>query len=337
MSVLVVAPAWVGDAVMAHSLIGAVAAARPERSIDVVAPVATRPVFERMAEVRAVRELKAAHGEIGLGARWHLGRTLATGGYEVAYVLPNTWKSALVPFFAGIPLRVGYRGEARFGLLSDLRTLDVERLPRLIDRYAGLADVARGAAPLPRLIHDKKAGARLRKTFGLEPASRIVALAPGAEFGPAKRWPARHYADLATRRIERGDDVWLLGGPGDRPLAEEIVAATPEALRGRLKDLVGRTRLEDAIDLLGDVDALVTNDSGLMHVACALGRPVVALFGPTSSAYTPPLGGRARVLDQALSCAPCFERVCPLGHQGCLVDLRPARVDVALDDLLDSA
>ena len=337
MSALVVAPAWVGDAVMAHSLIAAVAAAKPERPIDVVAPAATRPVFERMAEVRAVRELRAAHGEIGLSARWRLGRALAASGYEVAYVLPNSWKSALLPCFAGIGRRVGYRGEARFGLLSDLRTFDAKQLPRLIDRYAALADVADDAAPRPRLTQDKEACARLRTAFGLESGSRIVALAPGAEFGPAKRWPAGHFAALAARRIERGDNVWLLGGPGDRPLANEIAAAAPRASRGRLSDLVGKTRLEDAIDLLGDVDALVTNDSGLMHVACALERPVLALFGPTSSAYTPPLGHRARVLDQALPCAPCFKRVCPLEHQRCLTELRPAAVDAALDDLMGRA
>ena len=336
MSALVVAPAWVGDAVMAHSLVAAVAAAHPEAPVDAVAPAATAPVFERMAEVRTVRELPVAHGELGLGARWRLGRALASNDYDVAYVLPNTWKSALLPCFAGIPRRVGYRGEARVGLLSDLRTLDAERWPRLIDRYAALADVDDGAAPAPRLVRDDAAAARLREALGLEVASRIVALAPGAEFGPAKRWPARHFATLAIHRIERGDAVWLFGGPGDRPLAEEIRSALPASIRSHLFDLVGKTRLADAIDLIGDVDALVTNDSGLMHVACALERPVLALFGPTSTAYTPPLGERVRVLDRALPCAPCFARVCPLGHQQCLAELLPAEVDTALDDLLEA-
>lgn len=324
--------------VMAHSLVRLLARRDHALELEVVAPPATAPLAERMAEVRAVHLLDVPHGVFGFGARRRLAATLRPRGFERAIVLPNSWKSALVPALARIPGRSGWRGEWRHGLLDDLRRLDPQRLPRMVERFAALG-LAPGASlpdplPAPRLRHDPARAAALRADFTPDPHRPVLALCPGAEFGPAKQWPSAHFAELAARRIAAGWQVWLFGGPGDVEVAGAVCAALPASARAQVQDLAGRTRLLDAVDLLGVADAVVSNDSGLMHVACALGRPVLALYGSTSPAFTPPLGRRSAALSLALPCSPCFERRCPLGHLDCLVSLAPARVDAALDDLL---
>ncbi len=334
------APAWVGDAVMAQVLLRVLADDHAHLAVEVVAPAATAPLFERMAEVRAVHRLDVRHGEFGLGARRRLGRALAGAAFDVAYVLPNSWKSALVPVFAGVPRRVGYLGEARYGLLTDARRLDRTALPRMVDRFAALARPAAAPAPqtvpAPRLRADGAAGRALRTALGLDDAGPVLACAPGAEFGAAKRWPAEHFAALAARHAAAGGAVWLLGSPADAPITARVRDAVPAAQRARVHDLAGRTRLTEAVDLLAEADALVTNDSGLMHVACALDRPVLALYGSTSPGFTPPLGERVRSLSLELSCAPCFARECPLGHLRCLRALTPEVAAGALDELLEA-
>ena len=341
MRVLLVAPAWVGDAVMAHALVRVLAADDPALQLEVVAPPATAPVFERMAEVDAVHRLEVDHGELGIGRRYALGRSLARVGFDRALVLPNSFKSALLPWFARIPVRTGFVGEARRGLLNDARHLDRATLPRMVDRFVALAREERASlppAPRPRLERDAAAAGALRQRLGLTGSGPILACAPGAEFGPAKRWPAEHFASLLAGRLAAGGgEVWLLGSAGDAELTARIRAAVPAGVAPRVHDLAGRTRLTEAVDLLGEADAVLTNDSGLMHVACALERPVLAVYGSTSSAFTPPLGARVRTLSLDLECSPCFQRTCPLGHTACLRDLTPAAVGAALDDLLAEA
>jgi len=231
----------------------------------------------------------------------------------------------------GIARRTGYRGEMRYGLLNDLRVLDEAALPRLVDRYAALAEPAgealRRPVPEPRLASDPALRAATLAKLGLDPHRPAVAFAPGAEYGPAKRWPARHFAALARTLAERGWQVWLLGSGRDMQAAREIAAAAGDACI----DLAGRTTLDEAIDLLASAARVVTNDSGLMHVAAALDRPTAALFGSSSPAYTPPLAAHARVISLHLSCSPCFQRTCPLGHTDCLEKLDPAMVLEALD------
>lgn len=338
MRALLVAPAWVGDAVMAHVLVRALAADHAKLEVEVVAPPATAPLFERMREVGAVHELSVAHGELGLGARRRLGRALAVRAFDVAYVLPKSWKSALLPAFAGVPRRVGYLGEFRYGLLTDPRRLDARALPRMVDRFAALARPGHAAAPgplpAPRLVRDEGAARRLREELALAAGGPVLALAPGAEFGAAKRWPEAHFAALAARHVERGGSVWLFGSPADAAVTARVVAAVPAPFAHAVHDLAGRTRLAQAVDLLGEVDALVSNDSGLMHVACALERPVLGLYGSTSPAFTPPLGERVRSLSLDLPCAPCFQRECPLGHLRCLRELAPEAAGQALDELM---
>jgi heptosyltransferase-2 len=335
-----VAPAWVGDAVMAHALIRVLAAEHVDQALEVVAPPSTAPLFERMAEVGAVHRLDVRHGELGLRARRRLGRVLASAGFEVAYVLPNSWKSALLPVFARVRRRIGFVGELRYGLLTDARRLDVKALPRMVDRFVALARPAAAAAledvPPPRLQRDVAAARALRGALGLEGTGPVLACAPGAEFGAAKRWPAEHFAMLAARHAARGGSVWLFGSSADTSVTARVLAAVPAPYRPAVHDLAGRTRLLEALDLLGEVDALVSNDSGLLHVACALERPVVALYGSTSPRFTPPLGARARSLSLELPCAPCFERECPFGHLRCLRDLSPDRVFAAVEAFIEA-
>lgn len=324
MKILVVAPAWVGDMVMAHCLVSLLVRESDTR-VDMVAPPATAPLAERMPGVTRCWTLEVGHGELNLTARRSLARALAGENYDQAIVLPNSFKSALLPWFARIPRRTGWRGESRLLVLNDRRRLDKSRYPLMIERFMALA-LPEGASlpepyPLPRLDADPAAALVLCERFELV-KSGITALCPGAEFGPAKRWPPGHFATLARHEVAQGREVWLLGSPGDTATCEEIATQAGAGV----KNLAGRTRLLEAIDLLSLADRVVCNDSGLMHVASALGREVVALFGSTSPDFTPPLGGNARVLRHPVDCSPCFQRQCPLGHLKCLTDLTPNQV-----------
>ena len=330
MRILIVGPAWVGDMVIAHALVRALLAAEPQAAVHVVAPAATAPLCHRMPGVAETVTLPVRHGEFGWGARRRLGRTLRRVRYDRAIVLPNSFKAALVPFFASVPQRTGWRGEWRYGLLNDVRTLDAERFPRMIDRFVALGAPASASEPAedlaPQLTADPVRAAALVAALRLATDGPILALCPGAEYGPAKRWPAEHYAAVASEHVRRGGIVWLFGTQGDAAACAEIRSAVSGSGQNRIFDLAGRTQLLDALDLLSLAAQVVTNDSGLMHVACALGVPVVAIYGSSSPAFTPPLSVRARVVRDALPCSPCFERSCPLGHTHCLKLLRPERV-----------
>jgi heptosyltransferase-2 len=281
-----------------------------------------------MPEVSEVIEQPFGHGDLKLAERRRFAKGLRA--YDRAIVLPNSWKSALIPWHAGIKQRTGYIGELRYGLLNDARTLDTQALPLIVERYAALAQprgepLERPLAP-PRLAVDEAARRATLETFGLTLDRPVAAFAPGAEFGPAKRWPARHFASLARILATRGYQVWLFGSKKDAAITAEI----REAADGTCVDLAGRTTLDQAIDLLSLASRVVTNDSGLMHVAAALDRPMAALFGSSSPAFTPPLSSRAVVISLRLSCSPCFQRECPLGHTNCLVTMQPEAVLAAL-------
>ena len=315
MKVLVVAPAWVGDMVMAHAIVPGLA----ERGHEVhfLAPPSTAALASRMPGVAEVHTVCTRHGELGWRARRRAARTLSERHFGRAFVLPNSFKSALTPLWAGIPVRTGFRGEFRYGAVNDLRRLDEARMPRLVDRYAALADVVPAN---PRLQADTVALRSLLTRQGLRTDRPVVALCPGAEYGPAKRWPAERYAALAARCVEAGASVWILGTDAERQAAEQILAAATAV------DLTGKTSLLDAVDLLSAAAVAVVNDSGLMHVAAALAVPVVALFGSSSQTFTPPLSARARVLERDLDCRPCFARTCPLGHLDCLAGIGVGQV-----------
>lgn len=334
---LVVGPSWVGDTVLAQPLFTRLRAI-PGTQVDVLAPPWTVPLLQRMPELTEVIENPFRHGELKVFARRRLGLDLKARRYDAAIVLPNSLKSALPPFFASIPRRTGYRGEMRHGLLNDVRVLDERRLPTLAERFAALAQPA-GAAlarpvPRPHLRVDATNRARLIDRLSLSVARPVVAFCPGAEYGPAKRWPVEHYAALADRLVDRGASIWLFGSPNDAQVGDAIA----QAARAAVANLCGKTTLADAIDLMSLADVVVSNDSGLMHVAAALDRPLVALYGSSSPGYTPPLTPDARIVTLGLDCSPCFKRECPLGHLRCLRELTPemalqAMVTLRIDGL----
>ncbi len=319
--------------VMAQSLFKALRENHPDTEIDVLAPAWSRPLLERMPEVREAIDMPLGHGQLAVGERWRLGRGLRGRGYGQAIVLPNSLKSALVPFWAGIPRRTGYVGELRWGLLNDARRLDKRVLPMTVQRFVALVwpkdtDLP-PPIPTPHLEVDPANARRALTELGMcPPRGPLLALCPGAEYGPAKRWPAAYYAELARSMRDRGWDVWLFGSEKDQPVCAEIVAAAEESV-----DLSGRTSLAQALDLMSLADAVVSNDSGLMHVAAALGKRLVAIYGSSDPGFTPPLNPEAKVLSLGLECSPCFKRECPLGHLKCLRDLGVERVVAALDEL----
>jgi heptosyltransferase-2 len=326
---LVVAPSWVGDAVLSHPLLVRLKEADPHGMIDVLGPPWALPVYRRMPEVAHVHALPFGHGDLRLGERRRFAKTLPR--YEHAVVLPNSFKSALIPWHANIPVRTGWRGEMRFGLLNDVRVLEEDELPLIVERYAALAqpkgEALRKPLPNPRLRVDEASRQATLVKLGLELQKPVAVFAPGAEYGPAKRWPPRHFAHLARDLFGRGYQVWLLGSKKDEPVTAEIQALCG----GECRDFAGKTSLDEAIDLMSFATRVVTNDSGLMHVAAALDRPTAAIFGSSSPAFTPPLSDKAKVISLRLSCSPCFARTCPLGHTNCLETLMPADVLAAIE------
>jgi len=330
---LVVGPAWIGDMVMAHTLVQKIHQRWPDEPIEIVAPPSTAAIAQRMAEVANVNELATDHGELGFSKRYRLGRLLAARNFSRSYVLPNSWKSALVPFFARIPKRSGWLGEARYLLLNNTVALPAKRLPLMIERFMGLLEldaVPPKPYPQPRLAVDVAQQQKLLGSNQLVTDKRAIALCPGAEFGEAKRWPARHFVEVANKCSSAGYEIWLLGGPADRELCSQIGACVDQRPE-LVKNLAGRTSLSDVVDLLATVSAVVCNDSGLMHVACAVDTPVVALYGSTSPGFTPPLHPQARALtlvdldggQAKLDCQPCFQRTCRYEHGNCLANLSP--------------
>ncbi len=322
---LVIAPQWIGDAVMSEPLLRALAA-RGERLTAAALPWVA-PVYRAMPQVAEVIELPFAHGRLDWSARRAFGARLR-GRFDAAYVLPNSIKSALLPLFARIPRRVGYHGEGRFGLLTE-RLPNVPGRPPMVAFYRALAGEA-AAEEHPRLQLPEAARASACAAADVAPGGYRV-FAPGAEYGPAKCWPAAHYADLARRlHAADGRPVLLLGSGKEAALCEQIAAAAAGACRV----MAGRTSLEQAMALIAASAGVVSNDSGLMHVAAAFGRAQVAVFGSTSPEHTPPLNPRARVIwlkgESALDCIPCFERSCRYGHYGCLTEIAPARVQQQL-------
>jgi len=324
--ILIIAPNWIGDSLLAQPLFARLRKKLPGVVVDAVAPPWTAPVLRRMPEIDDVIEAPFDHGELALLARWRLGRRLRLRRYDQAIVLPNTFKSALAPFFASIPLRTGFVGESRYGLLNLVYHLDEKKLPLMAERYAQLAEKpgTKPALPLPetRLRIDAANLALDLGRLGLSRAKPVVAFCPGAEYGPSKRWPARHFAELAKKLAALGYAVWLFGSGKDRAIGEEIAVAS----EGAATDLCGRTDLASAIDLLSLAEVVVSNDSGLMHVAAGVGRPVVALYGSSSPEHTPPLARAFRIVRTGIECSPCFARECPLGHFKCMNELAPERV-----------
>ena len=325
---LIIAPQWIGDAVMTEPLLRRLAA-RGER-LTVAALPWVAPVYRLMSQVTEVIELPFAHGGIQWKARLSLAHQIK-GRFDSAYVCPNSFKSALLPFLAGIQQRLGYLGEARFGLLTHrLKNPPKNQRPPMVAFYSALSGERDLAMDRPQLRSDRAAVEQTLQQLGLPYAGYFV-FAPGAEFGPAKRWPTSHFAELARGL---GQPVVLLGSAKEHALCEEIAVPANALQVGKCLNLAGRTNLIQAFHLIAAAQCTISNDSGLMHVAAAMGVSQVAIFGSSSPLHTPPLNARASVLwlknersyQPALDCAPCFERSCPFGHTRCLHDISASQV-----------
>ena len=342
--ILIVGPSWVGDMVMAQSLFKELKRLHPQCYIDVLAPAWSRPLLDRMPEVARGIDMPVGHGQLLLKERYRLGVSLRAEKYDQAILLPNSLKSALIPAFAEIEIRTGWRGEWRYGLLSDIRKLDKKRYPLMVQRFIALAHSAGTVLPekaldfpLPELVVDAALRADVLKKYQLNTKRPILVLCPGAEFGPAKRWPEQHYAEVASQKIQAGWQVWLMGSQKDVEVCQTIKAYQSNDDHLQVHNLAGVTALAEAIDLMSLADCVVSNDSGLMHIAAALGRPLVGVYGSTSPKFTPPLSDQVSIESVDVDCRPCFSRECPKtpesGYMQCLETLSAQKVLAAIDNL----
>ena len=317
---------------MAQSLFMSLKTSNPNCQIDVLAPAWSLPLLERMPEVTKAITMPLSHGQFGLKARFKLGRRLQAEHYDQAIILPNSWKSALIPFFANIPLRTGYIGECRWGLVNDARKLDKSKLNMTVQRFVALGLAKTAPLPpvfdFPKLPVNELGQQTVIEKFTLTPSSKILVLCPGAEYGPSKRWPAQSFADVALAKIKQGWQVWLLGSDKDKASADLINQATEH----QCQDFIGRTSLIEAVDLISLADTVVANDSGLMHLAAAMAKKVIAIYGSTPPEFAPPLCDKAHIVSLKLPCSPCRKRICPLypighpSHTQCLIGIKPDRI-----------
>lgn len=325
--VLIIAPAWVGDMVMSQTLFKQLYQQYQEQlELDVLVSSWASGLVLRMPEVHQILENPFTHGKLDLIKRIQLGLKLRAKRYDQVFLLANSFKSAITPFFAGIKRRTGFVGEGRYGLLNEIYPLNKQQLPLMIDRFCALANA--GQKPLtiewPKLTIDHTNQQQLLHKFNLASDQPVIAFCPAAEYGPAKRWPVEHFAKLADLLIKDGFKVLVLGSAKDTRISQKIVELVKD--KSGIVDVCGQTRLIDAIDLLAKADHVVTNDSGLMHIACAVGSQVIAVYGSSSPDFTPPLSSTAQILALSLNCSPCFARTCRFDHYHCLKFITPEMV-----------
>lgn len=318
---------------MAQSLFMTLKQQNPNVIIDVLTPEWSVPILERMPEVNKAIVMSLGHGRFDLKTRKLLGRELQKAHYSQSIILPNSWKSALIPWFANIPVRTGWKGEVRYFLLNDLRILNKQALPLMVQRFVSLAydksesykekNITASACPTPTIIANQNNIPYLLTKHNLATDKPVLLLCPGAEFGPAKQWPAKHYSAVAIAMIRHGWQVWIMGSAADKAIADDITSTVKNR---DISNLCGETSLEEAVDLMSLASHVVSNDSGLMHIASALNRPLIALYGATSPKFTPPLSRTADVLSIEVDCGPCFKRQCPEKHHACMQNLTPDKV-----------
>lgn len=320
---LIIGPSWIGDMVMAQSLFITLKQQYPDCLIDVLAPEWSLPILKRMPDVNEGLSADVGHGEFSFLKRRKLGLSLKSKQYTHAIIIPRSWKSALIPLFARIPVRTGYRGELRYGLLNDIRELNKDILKQTVQRYVAHAYQRNLQSapdiPYPALLVDHKNQAQLLDKLGLELNEPVVCMMPGAEYGPAKQWPIDYYGKLAKSLVENSWQVWILGSEKDAVAGNEIAGYANSGIY----NLCGKTQLVDTVDLLACAKSVVSNDSGLMHVAAAVAVEVYVIYGSSTPDYTPPLTSedKKNIFYLGLDCSPCFKRVCPLGHTDCLNDI----------------
>lgn len=326
--ILIIGPSWVGDMMIAQVLFQLLHQQYSSCELHVLAPLWSEPLLSRMPEVQKSIVLPFSHRQLQLRQRYQFAKLLRKEKYSQAIVLPNSWKSALIPFWANIPVRTGWLGEWRYGLLNDARRLNKEKYRTMAQRFAALAfdpdHVLLKHLPVPHLLLNKNSIHQTLEKFQLTSSMQkpILALCPGAEFGTSKCWPVEYYAQVANQTIAQGFDVWIFGSKKDGEIAEKI----QEYTQSKCINLVGKTLLSEAIDLLSCAYCVITNDSGLMHVASAVGCKVIVIYGSTSSDFTPPLTDNAIIVKTQLDCQPCFKRDCPLKHHDCMRLIKPEQV-----------
>lgn len=325
--ILILGPAWVGDMVLAHSLFKTLKINQPNCIIDVAAPAWTLPLLARMPEVNEAIALPFKHGELAFWQRIQFGKNLKNKGYTQSIILTNSFKSALLPWAAGIKKRTGYLGEMRYGLLNDIRPLDKTKLKKTVERFVTLG-LEEGQnlpenIPNPQLNSNAEAAWILASRLGVNASkNKILGLCPGAEYGVAKRWPAEYYAEVANHALKNGWQVLLFGSDKDVTVTTQINQLTQH----KCVDLAGKTKLDEAIDLMSICDTVISNDSGLMHIAAALDKKLIAIYGSSDPQHTPPMSAKAVIEYLALECSPCFKRECPLTHLNCLKNITPASI-----------
>ncbi len=341
--ILIIGPSWVGDMVMSQSLYTTLKQQYPNAQIDVIAPGWCKPILERMPEVNQAIEMPFGHGEFNFSGRRAMGKKLREQHYDHAFILPNSAKSALIPWFANIPKRTGWKGEMRYGLLNDLRP-NKKSFQYMVERYVALAHPRNEMVdssslggletlPRPKLTIDADTQHATLVKFSLSSSRPVIGLCPGAEFGPAKKWPESHYANVAHHMCQQGHQIWLFGSQKDVDTCEGIKSRVPEEFHSQIHVLAGQTSLIEAVDLLGACQTVVSNDSGLMHVAAAVGCNVVAVYGSTSPKYTPPLAEKVEIVHTDIECRPCFKRECQFEHLKCLSELSPKQVLASIQKL----
>lgn len=324
---LIIGPSWIGDMIMANSLMRLLKFQHPDCVIDVLAPAWSESVLARMPEVRRSIVMPVKHGKFALKTRYQIGKSLRVEGYDHAIVLPNTWKSALIPFFAHIPKRTGWRGEWRYGLLNDVHVLDKKRYPLMVERYLALRNPSIPYQNFYPHLQVKAAEREMAlKKYEISVEKPLLILCPGAQYGASKRWPVEYFVKVAEYYLNKNWQVAILGGKEEKYLADKIKMDCRAALAVTSPIDLTTTTLAEAIDLMSLANGVISNDSGLMHVACALDRKVIAIYGSSSPDFTPPLSDQALILSKALPCKPCFKRECPLGHLNCLKTILPEEV-----------
>ena len=337
MKILIIGPSWVGDAVISQSLLKIIIDRCESSTIDVLSPDWTLDIFKRMEEVSKSLIFPFKHGDIKLRERANFGKKLKVKSYDQVIVLPNSLKSALVPFFANIPKRTGWIGEMRYFLLNDIRKLNKKIYPRMVDRFVGLAfpknHYSEKEIPFPHLIVDEKNLDKILKKYQLRKDIPLLTLCPGAEFGPSKRWPAANFSKIADHFLANKWQILLLGSKNDISTSKEVVMGMANKEKKSTYNLTGETSLLDAIDILSYSKLVLSNDSGLMHIASAVGVNLVALYGPSSPEFTPPLTNNAVILRKTKGYFKLREGSLPSGYHQSLVDIKPEEVIEVLESI----
>ena len=339
--ILIIAPNWIGDAVMTQPLLASLKALYPNSKIDVLASTWVAPIYRACSEVNEVIEAKFEHKQLQWGLRKNLAKQLQAKNYQACFVLPNSLKSALIPWLANIPFRIGYRGEFRIGLINlSLDNPSKLNRPPMVKHYQALLQLlddesnqAIGLTPILNVSPPAKESVERKLQDAHIPMGPLYVICPGAEYGPSKRWPSDYFAKLASSLIDQAssNQVILLGSKSDEAIAQEILSQADHTKN--IHNWCGSTSLDEAIALIGKSKAVISNDSGLMHIAAALKVPQVAIFGSSDPAHTPPLSNKAQVIWLNMPCSPCHKRECPLGHLKCLKDILPEQVLATLNTL----